>query len=63
MNFLKQDKSLSKEILKNRSKSQKKHKMKNQIVLDFKLVVLCNEHTIWNVLVHFFVSLDFCFSP
>jgi hypothetical protein len=53
MNFLKQDKSLSKEILKNRSKSQKKHKMKNQIVLDFKLVVLCNEHTIWNVLVHF----------
>jgi hypothetical protein len=46
MNFLKQDKSLSKIFLKNRSKSQKKHKMKNQIALDFKLVVLCNEHTI-----------------
>jgi hypothetical protein len=26
-------------ILKNHSKSQKNHKMKNQIVLDFKLVV------------------------
>jgi hypothetical protein len=28
--------------------------MKNQIVLDFKLVVLRSEHTIWNVLVHIF---------
>jgi hypothetical protein len=28
--------------------------MKNQIVLDFKLVVLRNEHTIWNALVHIF---------
>jgi hypothetical protein len=28
--------------------------MKNQIVLDFKLVVLRSEHTIWNTLVHIF---------
>jgi hypothetical protein len=28
--------------------------MKNQIVLDFKLVVLRSEHTIWNALVHIF---------
>jgi hypothetical protein len=28
--------------------------MKNQIVLDFKLVVLRSEHIIWNVLVHIF---------
>jgi hypothetical protein len=41
-------------VLKNHNKSQKKHKMKNQIVLDFKLVVLRSEHTIWNTLVHIF---------
>jgi hypothetical protein len=40
--------------LKNYNKSQKNHKMKNQIVLDFKLVVLHSEHTIWNALVHIF---------
>jgi hypothetical protein len=28
--------------------------MKNQIVLDFKLVVIHSEHTICNVLVHIF---------
>jgi hypothetical protein len=28
--------------------------MKNQIVLDFKLVVLRSEHTTWNTLVHIF---------
>jgi hypothetical protein len=28
--------------------------MKNKIVLDFKLVVLRSEHTIWNTLVHIF---------
>jgi hypothetical protein len=28
--------------------------MKNQIVLDFKLVVLRSEYTIWNTLVHIF---------
>jgi hypothetical protein len=28
--------------------------MENPIVLDFKLVVLCGEHTIWNALVHIF---------
>jgi hypothetical protein len=28
--------------------------MKNQIVLDFKLVVLRSEHIIWNALVHIF---------
>jgi hypothetical protein len=42
-------------VLKNHSKSQKNHKMKNQIVLDFKLVVLRSEHTIWNTLVHIFL--------
>jgi hypothetical protein len=42
----------------------KNHKMKNQIVLDFKLVVLHSEHTIWNTLVHiFFITLDLYFSP
>jgi hypothetical protein len=35
--------------LKNHNKSQKNHKMKNQIVLDLKLVVLRNKHTIWNI--------------
>jgi hypothetical protein len=39
-------------VLKNHNKSQKNHKMKNQIVLDFKLVVLRSESIIWNVLVH-----------
>jgi hypothetical protein len=28
--------------------------MKNQTVLDFKLVVIRSEHTIWNALVHIF---------
>jgi hypothetical protein len=42
-------------VLKNHSKSYKNHKMKNQIVLDFKLVVLHSEHTIWNTLVHVFL--------
>jgi hypothetical protein len=28
--------------------------MKNQIALDFKLVVLRSEHSIWNALVHIF---------
>jgi hypothetical protein len=42
----KQDKSLLKAVLKNHSKLQKNHKMKNQFVLDFKLVVLHSEHTI-----------------
>jgi hypothetical protein len=41
-------------VLKNHNKSQKNHKMKNQIVLDFKLVVIHSEHTICNVLVHIF---------
>jgi hypothetical protein len=43
LNFLKRDKSPPEAVLKNHIKSQK-----NQIVLDFKLVVLRNEHTIWN---------------
>jgi hypothetical protein len=30
--------------------------MKNQIVVDFKLVVLRTEHTIWNALVHIFFN-------
>jgi hypothetical protein len=34
--FLKQDKSPPKAVLKNNSKSQKKHKMENPIVLDSK---------------------------
>jgi hypothetical protein len=42
-------------VLKNHSKSQKNHKMKNQIVLDFKLVVLRTEHTIWNALVLWYI--------
>jgi hypothetical protein len=39
LNFLKQDKSSPKAVLKNHSKSKKNHKLKNQIMLDFKLVV------------------------
>jgi hypothetical protein len=63
-NFLKQDKSPPEAVFKNHSKSQEKRKMKNQIVLDFKLEVLRSEHTIWNILVHiFFITLDLCFSP
>jgi hypothetical protein len=54
LNFLKQDKSHPEAVLKHHSKSQKNHKMKNQIVFDFKLVVLRSEHTIWNTLVHIF---------
>jgi hypothetical protein len=46
LNFLKQDKSPPEAVLKNHSKSEKNHKTKNQIVLDFKLVVLCSEHII-----------------
>jgi hypothetical protein len=53
LNFLKQDKSPDEAVLKNHNKSQKNHKMKNQIVLDFKLVVPRSEHIIWNSLVHF----------
>jgi hypothetical protein len=41
-----QDKSPPEAVLKNHIKSQKNHKMKNQIVLDFKLVVLRIEHII-----------------
>jgi hypothetical protein len=41
-------------VLKNHNKSHKNHILKNQIVLDFKLVVLRSEHTIWNTLVHIF---------
>jgi hypothetical protein len=55
LNFLKQDKSPPAAVLKNHSKSQKNHKMKNQIVLDLKLVVLRSEHTIWDTLVHIFL--------
>jgi hypothetical protein len=36
LNFLKRDKSPPEAVLKNHNKSQKNHKMKNQIVLDFK---------------------------
>jgi hypothetical protein len=52
-------------VLKNYNKLQKNHKMKNQIMLDFKLVVLHSEHTIWNALVHiFFVVTSYLFfSP
>jgi hypothetical protein len=53
LNFLKHDKSPPEVVLKNHSKS-KNHKMKNQIALDFKLVVLRSEHTIWNALVYIF---------
>jgi hypothetical protein len=55
MNLLKQDKSPTEAVFKNHSKPQKNHKMKNQIVLDFKLVVLRSEHIIWNTLVHIFL--------
>jgi hypothetical protein len=54
LNFLKRDKSPREAVLKNHNKSHKNHKMKNQIVLDFKLVVLRSEHTIWNTSVHIF---------
>jgi hypothetical protein len=54
LNFLKRDKSPPEAVLKNHSKSHKNHKMKNQIVLDFKLVVLRSEHIMWNTLVHIF---------
>jgi hypothetical protein len=54
-------------VLKNHSKSLKNHKMKNQIVLDFKLVVLRSEHTIWNALIHIFCcnfrSMLFSITP
>jgi hypothetical protein len=36
LNFLKQDKSTPKAVLKNHSKSQKNNKMENSIVLDSK---------------------------
>jgi hypothetical protein len=36
LNFLKQDKSPTKTVLKNHSKSQKNHRMENPIVLDSK---------------------------
>jgi hypothetical protein len=41
-------------VLKRHNKSQKNHKMKNQIALDFKLAVIHSEHTIQNALVHIF---------
>jgi hypothetical protein len=53
MNFLEQDKSPLKQFWKI-IVNQKNYKMKNQIVLDFKLVVLRSEHIIWNALVHIF---------
>jgi hypothetical protein len=44
--FLKRDISPLKQFWNNHIKSQKNHKMKNQIVLVFKLVVLHSKHTI-----------------
>jgi hypothetical protein len=46
LNFLKLDKSPPKAVFKKHNKSRKNHKMKNQIALNFKLVVICSEHTI-----------------
>jgi hypothetical protein len=51
------------ESLKNHSKSQKNHKIKNPILLDSTWIDLYSEHTIWYVLVQSFsVVLDLCFS-
>jgi hypothetical protein len=65
LNFLKRDESPLEAVLKKHSKSQKNHKMKIQIVLDFKLVVLRSEHTMWNAFSTYFfvVTLDIYFSP
>jgi len=45
------------ESLKNHSKSQKNHKMKNLILLDFTLVDLHSEHIIWYAL-----GQNFCYN-
>ena len=45
---------ISAESLKNHSKSQKNHKMKNLILLDSTWVDLHNEHIIWYALVQSF---------
>jgi hypothetical protein len=45
---------ISVESLKNHSKSQKNHKMKNLILLDFTWVDLHSEHIIWYALVQSF---------
>jgi hypothetical protein len=65
LNFLKRDESPPEAVLKKHTKSQKNHKMKIQIVLDFKLVVLRSERTMWNAFSTYFfvVTLDICFSP
>ena len=56
LNFPKPIKLSPKSVLKNHSKSQKNHKMKNPIVLDSKWVELHSEHIIWYALVHFFYN-------
>ena len=52
LNFSKPVKLPPKSVLKNHSKSQKNHKIKNSIVLDSKWVDLHNEYIIWYILVH-----------
>ena len=47
-----------KAVLKNHSKSQKNHKMKNLIVLDSKWVDLHSEHIIWYALIYFLYSYE-----
>jgi hypothetical protein len=54
---------ISAESLKDHSKSQKNHKIKNSILLDSTWIDLYSEHIIWYVLVQSFsVVLDLCFS-
>ena len=63
LNFSKPVKLRPKAVLKNHSKSQKNHKIKNLIVLDSKWVDLHSEYIIWYDLVYFFVvALDLWFS-
>ena len=54
LNFSKPVKLTSKAVLKNYSKSQKNHKIKNQIALGFKWVDLHSKYIIWYVLLHFY---------
>ena len=56
--LFKTDQITPKPVLKNHSKSQKNHKMKNPIVLDSKWVELHSEDIIWYASIHFFYSYE-----
>ena len=57
LNFSKPVKLSPKVVLKNHSKPQKNHKIKNPVVLDSKWVDLHSKYIIWYALIYFFTAM------